>query len=120
MYLYVELWNVTQEWMELSKDERANFFDKTGGNMKELMDSGVELTGWALNDEHTPYRSDYRYMAVWKIPSLDLVERLEKAVADSGWHDYFKQVNVRGKVVPLNEAIEKLINLENTSTSLTD
>tara|TARA_R100001369_G_scaffold29172_1_gene52397 strand:+ start:88603 stop:88824 length:222 start_codon:yes stop_codon:yes gene_type:complete len=73
-----------------------------------------------MNDEHTPYRSDYRYMAVWKIPSLDLVEKLEKSVADSCWHDYFSKLNAKGKLIPLNEAIGNLINLEKQSTTLTD
>ncbi len=120
MYLYVELWNVTQKWMDLSKEERADFFDKAGVAITQLMDAGVEATGWAMNDEHTPYRSDYRYMAVWKIPSLDLVEKLEKAVADSGWHNYFSQVNARGQIIPIDNAIENLINLEKQSTSLLD
>lgn len=120
MYLYVELWNVTQEWMDLSKEERADFFDKAGVGINQLMNKGVEVTGWAMNDEHTPYRSDYRYMAVWKLPTLDLVEELEKAVADSRWHEYFSQVNARGQVIPMNEAINNLINLEKTSTSLLD
>lgn len=118
MYLYVELWNVTQKWMDLSKEERADFFNKAGAEIEQLMNAGVEVTGWAMNDEHTPYRSDYRYMAVWKIPSIELVEKLEQAVADSGWHDYFSQVNARGKIIPLNNAIENLINLEKQSTSI--
>ena len=120
MYLYVELWNVTQKWMDLSKEERRAYFDKVGGGMKQLMEQGVENVGWAMNDEHTPYRSDYRYMAVWKMPSLDYVEKLEKAVADAGWHDYFKQVNARGQIIPLPEAMDTLINLEKHSTSLLD
>lgn len=82
------------------------------------MDNGVEVTGWAMNDEHTPYRSDYRYMAVWKIPSLELVETLEKAVADAGWHNYFTQVNARGQIIPLDQAIDNLINLKAQSTSI--
>lgn len=118
MYLYVELWNVTQKWMNLSKEERNDFFKKVSPGIQKLMDQGVEVTGWAMNDEHTPYRSDYRYMAVWKLPSLQHVETLEKAVADSGWHDYFSQVNARGQIIPMNQAIENLINLEAQSTSL--
>ncbi len=119
MYLYVELWNVTQKWMDLSKDERREFFNSVGPGIQNLMDEGVELTGWALNDEHTPYRSDYRYMAVWKMPSIELVETLEKAVAEAGWHEYFSQVNARGQIIPFNQAIENLINLDkSTSYSL--
>ncbi len=120
MYLYVELWNVTQKWMDLSKEERGEFFNKAGAGITKLMNSGVEVTGWAMNDEHTPYRSDYRYMAVWKLPSEESVKDLEKAVADSGWHDYFSQVNARGQIIPMEDAINRLINLEKTSTSLTD
>lgn len=118
MYLYVELWNVTQKWMDLSREERKDFFDKVGPGIQQLMGSGVELTGWAMNDEHTPYRSDYRYMAVWTLPSIDTVKELEKAVADSGWHKYFSQVNARGEIIPMNRAIENLINLEKQSTSI--
>lgn len=120
MYLYIELWNVTQKWMDLSKEERRDYFNKVGGGIQQLMEAGVENVGWGLNDEHTPYRSDYRYMAVWKMPSLDYVEKLEKAVADAGWHDYFTQVNARGKIIPLNDAIDLLVNLEKQATSLKD
>ena len=120
MYLYVELWNVTQKWMDLSKEDRRAYFDKVGGGIKELMGAGVENVGWAMNDEHTPYRSDYRYMAVWKMPSIDYVEKLERAVADAGWHDYFSQVNARGQIIPLTTAIDKLINLKADSTSILD
>jgi len=120
MYLYVELWNVTQDWMDLSKEERAAFFEKAQGGIQELMAAGVENVGWAMNDEHTPHRSDYRYMAVWKMPSLDLVETLEKAVSEAGWHKYFSQQNSRGKIMPLTEAVDFLVNLDKQSTSLTE
>lgn len=120
MYLYVELWNVTQKWMDLSKEERGEFFNRAGESIKKLINSGVEVTGWAMNDEHTPYRSDYRYMAVWKLPSEASVKELESAVADAGWHEYFSQVNARGQMIPMEEVIGNLINLEKTSTSLTD
>ncbi|WP_424492868.1 DUF6616 family protein [Salinimicrobium sp. GXAS 041] len=120
MYLYVELWNVTQEWMDLSKEDRRAYMSKVSGGMKELSAQGIENVGWAMNEEHTPYRSDYRYMAVWKMPSLDHVERLEKAVEEAGWHKYFSQVNARGQVIPLSQAMENLINLEKHSTGLLD
>ena len=120
MYLYVELWNVTQDWMDLSKEERAAFFEGVKAGMQQLTSAGVENVGWAMNDEHTPHRSDYRYMAVWKMPNLDLVETLEKAVAEAGWHKYFSQQNSRGQIMPLPEALDFLINLDKHSTSLTE
>ena len=120
MYLYVEQWNVTQKWMDLSKEDRRAYFKKLDTGIKDLVKEGVENVGWAMNDEHTPYRSDYRYMAVWKMPSKDHVERLEKAVADSGWHNYFSQANSRGEIIPMDTAIGNLIDLKADSTSLLD
>lgn len=120
MYLYVEQWNVTQKWMDLSKEERRDYMNQVGAAINDLQKNGVENVGWALNDEHTPHRSDYRYMAVWKIPSLDFVERFEKGIEEAHWHRYFSQRNARGKVIPLNEAIDFLINLEEHSTSITE
>ena len=120
MYLYVELWNVTQEWMNLSKDERREFFEKAKVELQQLQQAGVENLGWAMNDEHTPYRSDYRYMAVWKMPSEEYVKKLEESVEAMGWYKYFSQQNSRGKIMELPQAMEFLINLEENSSSLVD
>lgn len=120
MYIYVELWNVTQDWMDLSKEERREFLDGAKAGIQEMLAAGVENIGWAMNDEHTPHRSDYRYMAIWKMPSLEFVEQLESAVQEAGWYKYFSQANSRGKIMPLPEAMDFLINLEENSTSLID
>lgn len=120
MYLYVEQWNVTKEWMDLSKEDRRDYMNKVNDAIGEMSRAGMENLGWALNDEHTPHRSDYRYMAVWKLPNLEAVEQLEKGIEQAGWHKYFSQVNSRGKVMPLNEALDYLVNLEKHSTSILD
>lgn len=118
MYLYVEEWNVTEEWMDLSKEDRKDYMKKVTSAVGELSKSGVENLGWAINDEHTPHRSDYRYIAVWKFPSLELVEEFEKSIEEADWHTYFSQVNGRGKILSLNDALDYLINLEANTTSI--
>ncbi|WP_029034346.1 DUF6616 family protein [Salinimicrobium terrae] len=120
MYLYVEQWNVTKEWMDLSKEDRRSYMNKVKDGIQEMSRAGLENLGWALNDEHTPHRSDYRYFAIWKLPSLEAVEELEKGIEEAGWHKYFSQVNSRGKIIPFNEAIDFLVNLEKNSTSILD
>ena len=94
--------------------------EKVQEGMSGLQEKGIENLGWAMNDEHTPYRGDYRYFAVWKMPSLEVAKEFEKAVEQSDWHEYFSQHNTRGKILPLNEAIDFLVNLEKHSTSLLD
>ena len=118
MYLYVELWNVTQKWMDLSKEERRNYMKKVQEGVSQMEQGGIENLGWAMNDEHTPYRSDYRYMAVWKMPSKEAAEEFEKGIQEANWHHYFSQENSRGKILPLNQALDFLVNLDENSTSL--
>ena len=120
MYLYVEQWNVTTKWMNLPKEDRRAYMNKVLGAIADLEKAGIENLGWALNDEHTPYRSDYRYIAVWKVPSLDDVKLFEKGVEEAHWHKYFSQRNSRGKIITLNEAVDFLVNLEKHSTSVID
>lgn len=117
MYLYIEMWNVTQKWMKLSKEDRRKVLDKMEERVADLKDRGVENIGWARNDEHTPYRSDYRYMTVWKMPSKDEVELLEKNLKTVGWYDYFSQANSRGELLSRKEAIDYMIALEETSST---
>lgn len=118
MYLYIEMWNVTQKWMKLSKEDRRKVLDQMEERVADLKDRGVDNIGWARNDEHTPYRSDYRYMTVWKMPSKDEVELLEKNLKTVGWYDYFSQANSRGELLTRKEAIDYMIDLEETSSTM--
>ncbi|MBZ9730437.1 hypothetical protein LB467_12145 [Salegentibacter sp. JZCK2] len=119
MYLYIEMWNVTGKWIDLSKEKRRELMENMQDRITGLKDNGVENLGWALNDEHTHYRSQYRYVTVWKMPSLDNVETLEENLKKVGWYDYFSQANTRGEIISQKEAIDFLVNLEAESTSLT-
>lgn len=120
MYLYVEQWNVTQKWMNLSKDQRRDYMAKVAEKMGDLEKAGIENLGWFLNDEHTPHRSDYRYTAVWKFPTVEDVKKFEKGIDEAEWHKYFSQENSRGEIIPFNKAIDFLVNLEKRATSLND
>ena len=117
MYLYIEMWNVTTKWMKLDPKERRNLMDNMHNRIKNMKASGVENLGWARNDEHTPYRSDYRYMTVWKMPSIEEVKVLESNLDNVGWYEYFSQANSRGTMITQDDAIDFLVDIEETSTS---
>ena len=109
MHLYVELWNVRPQWLELSTEERKQYLDKAGSQIKKLTDTGVEIVGFAINDADTPHRSNYQYMAVWKMLGLEQVALLERSLEQAGWHAYFEQVNARGTLVPPSEALADMV-----------
>lgn len=118
MYLYIEMWNVTTRWMKLDHEERKKLMDDMRKRIKDMKASGVENLGWSRNDEFTPYRSDYRYMTVWKMPSIKEVELLESNLKNAGWYSYFDQANSRGKLINQDEAIDFLVDIEANSSSM--
>ena len=63
MYLYAELGNARPAWLAFSAEERQQYFD----------------------EDSTPHRAGYRYLAVWKRPGPEQVEMLERSVAPAGW-----------------------------------
>ena len=111
MHLYIELWKPRQKWLDLSEQERQRYVQQVGPGIGQLAEAGVELVGFAINDEDTPYRSDYRYLAVWKMPGQEQVDLLEKILEEAAWHEHFEQVNARGEAVPPPEVLGDMVGL---------
>jgi len=120
MFLYVELWKARPEWYALSKEERTEYMSESGPAIQELLEKGIELVGFGLNEVETPHRADYRYLSVWKIPEKKLVMQMESAVEKAGWHEYFEQANVRGWFVTPEAVLSDMINLEEGSSKSVD
>ena len=98
MYLYLELWKPRQRWLDLDAEGRKAFVDGIGPAIGTLADAGVELIGFAFNDDEIDQRADYTYIAAWQMPDQDRALQLEKTVTDYGFHDYFEQINARGAI----------------------
>ncbi len=65
-----------------------------------MLAAGAEILGCAINDNDSSERIDYRYMAVWKIPSKSFSEQLESSTKKIGFLDYFEQANFSGQLIP--------------------
>ena len=111
MYLCVELWKPRQEWRAPSMEEKQAYLQQVGPGIKTMTDSGVQLIGFALNDEETPKRAGYRYLAAWTMPSAEQVSLLENILEQAGWHDCFKQINARGEIMAPEAAIADMATL---------
>lgn len=109
MYLYLELWTARPAWLALSTEERTQFMDSIGPAIGQLLDTEIELLGFALADSGALQGTAHTYMAAWRMPTRELAVMLEEAVAGSGWHDYFDQVNARGAVMDTPDALAHMI-----------
>lgn len=110
MYLYAELWNFRPAWLALTPAERSAWMTELVAGIGAQIDGGVEPVGFAINDADAPHRSGYDWLAVWKMPDLESVERFEAFVETSGLHQYFEQVNTRGASLELDAMVAALVD----------
>ncbi|MEM9361934.1 MAG: DUF6616 family protein [Bacteroidota bacterium] len=109
-YLLTEIWKPRASWLSLGEDERQNYLsEKMGPLLMQMMNKGAELLGAAINENATAEKIDYVYKAVWKLPSKEISEELEKGAKEVGFYEYFEQVNFSGKPIGPEELIGHMI-----------
>jgi hypothetical protein len=112
MFTYIELWKAKQSWLELSKDERANYMNALGPAIAQLIAGGAQIVSWGYNESSTFCRADYDFFGVWNFPDRDAALGFEKMVEGAGWYHYFDQVNAMGAAGGPQESIAMMIVME--------
>jgi hypothetical protein len=112
-YILTEIWKAKPEWLALSVEERADFFEnKVAPFIGRMLEDGAEILGCAINDNDGSERIDYQYMAVWKFPDKKFSDQLEAGAKELGFLDYFEQVNFSGDMIPPPVMNEDMIDLK--------
>jgi hypothetical protein len=111
MKIFIELWKAKDAWKQLSLSERQEYVAQIGPVMENLMKKGVVIEAWGINEDETPFASEYDYFAVTKLPSQELLAEFEAIVEGAGWYNYFDQVNVSGSPMTPEEVIGKMLEL---------
>lgn len=111
-YLYVERWMPRSAWLDLSEEERQEYFSNMEGIIQQLKSDGIQVLGFAINGYETRGRSDYQYVSVWQMPSKSHVDMLEESVSQAGWHNYFELINTHGQVMPPPALQEDIVGLK--------
>ena len=111
MKIFIELWKAKDAWKELSLSERQEYVAQIGPVVEDLMKKGVVIEAWGINEDETPFASDYDFFAVTKLPNKELLEEFEAIVEGAGWYTYFDQVNVSGSPMTPDEVIGKMLAL---------
>ena len=111
MKIFIELWKAKEAWKQLPLSERQEYMAQIGPVMEDLMKKGLVIEAWGINEDDTPFASDYDYFAVTKLPSQELLAEFEAIVESAGWYNYFDQVNVSGSPMTPEEVIGKMLAL---------
>jgi hypothetical protein len=111
MITYIELWQAKQTWINLTQEERKTYVDALGPVIQQLLESGVQIISWGINDGSTFRRVDFDYYAVWSFPDENSAVKFEKLVESADWYTYFEQVNARGVSMSPQDVMAHMINL---------
>ncbi|MCE3555459.1 hypothetical protein LWC33_28935 [Pseudonocardia sp. RS11V-5] len=115
-YILTEIWNARPSWHALALEERRQFFhERIGPLIMSLVEQGAEFLGCAIDDNTGPESMSCRYMAIWKLPEKALSERLEASAKESGFLDYFEQVNFSGRIITPDVMNADMIRLDGAS-----
>lgn len=95
-HIFIELWKFKDSWHQLGAEGRASYVEKLTPEVQALVAAGVEIISWGYNELTVDHRADYDVFAVYRLPNRALYEQLQKAIAASGWYEYFNQINAGG------------------------
>lgn len=91
-----------------SKDD---YISQLGSHIQNLIENGVEIINWGINDPSAVQRGEFDFFAIWKFPDQDSPKRFEALVEGVGWYNYFEQVNASGEANTSDEILGKSIDL---------
>ncbi|MEL6560140.1 MAG: DUF6616 family protein [Bacteroidota bacterium] len=111
MIYIIEQWNAKPSWLALSGEERESYMNQVGQAIEELLNNGVKVLTWSVNDNSTSRKAAYDYFAIWSFPNQEAANSFQQLVTGAGWYNYFEQTNLMGKEQSAAEVIGKLISL---------
>ncbi len=111
MKIFVEFWKAKDAWHQLSAEGRGAYVAQMGPAMQDLASKGASFDAWGMNTDTSPYRADYDFYAVTKLPNQELLDSFQAIVEGSGWYNYFEQINVSGDDIGAEAVIGKMMQL---------
>lgn len=111
MKIFIELWKAKDAWKEMALEDRKNYVGAIGPVMQNLINRGVVIEAWGVNEDKSQYNAGFDFFGVTKFPTPELLAEFETIVEGAGWYNYFEQVNISGTVATPEEVIGKMLEL---------
>lgn len=99
--IFVELYKHNDKWADTTPEFRAGYIAellKVVGPDGSAADLGIEIITYSFNDSATPHRADYDFVCVYRVKSEEQLRQLTDMIEESGWYEYFDQVNASGAI----------------------
>jgi hypothetical protein len=112
-HLLVEMWESRSGgWEKLTRQQREDIIGQIQVGVGKLQEEGLESLGFFVNDpSEGRYREHWRFVAVWKLPSKELLDKMLPQVEQlPGWFDLMNEKRVWGKIQTPQDGAEILLN----------
>lgn len=103
-----ELYTPKPAWLDLTNDERQQFFAAISAAMPALSALGIEALALGKVDQTKLHAAPQTFFAVWRCANDAALDALLSGIAQSGWHDYFDTINAGGQATDLDGHIAEL------------
>lgn len=95
----VEHWSYKSAWLELEETRRQEFIAKIGEVAGELSRQGIRTLGFGEVDKGLDQaHKGFDFWSIWEMDTLQARDAFLKAVAESGWYQYFEHANTGGVI----------------------
>ena len=111
MYFYIEHWKPRPKWLALTPEDRGKFLFDVSPALQGLVDAGGELIGYLVDGVEARKWKDGGFLRLWKMPEKEFAQRIEAALEQAGWDEFFEPGPARGEVLTSQVAIPYLVKV---------
>jgi hypothetical protein len=111
MHYYIEQWRPRPKWLSLTPEDRGKFLFDLSPTIQGLIDGGIELLGYMISDTQARPGNGFSFLRIWKVQEKESMQRIEEALGEAGWHEFFERGNLHGEILTPQVAIPHLVGL---------
>jgi carbohydrate-binding DOMON domain-containing protein len=110
MYIFIEFWKAKESWLDLPHNQKKEFIDGLIRYVEDsLSQSGIQPLALGECADVENNAAPYQYFAVWEAPTKSALNTLQQAVSESGWYNFFDQINAAGVKESVSDIFTKQI-----------
>lgn len=95
--IFLELYTARPACRALPTNMQTTFIEAVIEALSSGQAAGLEIIAFGRNEIETPQRAPYDFFCVYRLDSTTSATNFESQIAQSGWYDYFSQINVIGE-----------------------
>ncbi|TDC13427.1 hypothetical protein E1265_28035 [Streptomyces sp. 8K308] len=111
MHIVVEIWTPKPAFLDTPPDIREQIVGSVQEGVSQMAAVGITTLGWGRIAPTEDHPSGHDWFAVWQIPTAELVDTFFAGITESGWYEWFDQINVSGQLETVEDVLKSHLSL---------